>query len=318
MAEKGLTKNGAPENHILAVGGGKGGTGKSLLAASIGICLADRGSEVLLIDADLGTANLHTFFGLAPPQISLSDFVSRKKASIDGVVVKTGVNNLKLVSGAKDMLGIANLSYGQKTRVLNHIKRLKYKYILIDLGPGTSFNILDFFLISHCGILITSPEPTSIENTYRFIKSLLFRYLRKTINQNVVKSLIDSGVRHSGEQKFDSVFDLLEAIEKIEPNLGYSAARYLSSLDIKLITNQVRTDRDRAIGEKMALVAKKYFGVHIDFLGNVSHDANIRKGLLQMKPLTTYFFHSKAFKEVDEISQRISPVCQLDLRFSTD
>ena len=319
MAEKGLSKNtNAPENHILAIGGGKGGTGKSLLAAGIGICLADRGSEVLLIDADLGTANLHTFFGLEPPRIGLSDFVTRKQASIDGVIVKTGVNNLRLISGAKDMLGIANLSYGQKAKVLNNIRRLRYKYILIDLGPGTSFNVLDFFLISHCGILITSPEPTSIENTYRFIKSLLFRYLRKAINQKIVKSLIDSGVRQTEGQKFDSIFDLLEAVEKIEPNLGYTIASYLSSLDIKLVANQVRTDRDRMIGEKMAVVAKKYFGIRIDFLGSVSHDATIRKGLLQMKPLTAYFPQSKAFKEVDDISQKISPAYQLELNFSTD
>jgi flagellar biosynthesis protein FlhG len=318
MLEQGLTTQYPPaENHIFAVGGGKGGTGKSLIAASIGICLADRGNEVLLLDADLGTANLHTFFGLEPPKISLSDFVTKKRATIEGVVVKTGVRNLKLISGAKDMLGIANLSYGQKAKVLNNIKKLKYKYILIDLGPGTSFNILDFFLISHCGILITSPEPTSVENTYRFIKSLLFRYLRKTINEKVVKSLIDRGVRQSDGPKFDSIFDLLEAIEQIETNLGYTIARYLTSLDIKLITNQVRTDRDRAIGEKMALVAKKYFGIRIDFLGNVSHDANIRKGLLQMKPLMAYFPHSKTFKEVEEISQKITPVFQLDLGFRT-
>ncbi len=316
MLEQGLTTKHPPaENHILAVGGGKGGTGKSLIAASIGMCLADRGSEVLLIDADLGTANLHTFFGLEPPKISLSDFVTRRQSTIEGVVVKTGVRNLRLISGAKDMLGIANLSYGQKAKVLNNIKKLKYKYILIDLGPGTSFNILDFFLISHCGILITSPEPTSVENTYRFIKSLLFRYLRKSINQTVVKSLIDSGVRQSDGPKFDSIFDLLEAVEQIEPNLGYTIAHYLTTLDIKLIINQVRTERDRAIGEKMALVAKKYFGIRIDFVGSVSHDANIRKGLLQMKPLMAYFPHSRAFKEVDEISQRITPVYQLDLGF---
>jgi len=319
MPEKGLRENkNTPENHILAIGGGKGGTGKSLLAASIGICLADKGSEVLLIDADLGTANLHTFFGLEPPQIGLSDFVTRKRTAIDSVVVKTGVNNLRLISGAKDMLGIANLSYGQKAKVLNNIRRLKYRYILIDLGPGTSFNVLDFFLISHCGILITSPEPTSIENTYRFIKSLLFRYLRKTINQKIVKSLIDRGVRQEGGQKFESIFDFLEAIEKIEPNLGYTVASYLSSLDIKLVANQVRTDRDRVIGEKMAVVARKYFGIRIDFLGNVSHDATIRKGLLQMKPLSTYFPRSKTFKEVNDISQRIAPAYQLALNFSFD
>ncbi|MBW2334586.1 MAG: AAA family ATPase, partial [Deltaproteobacteria bacterium] len=144
----------AVNNHILAIGGGKGGTGKSLITASMGICLANRGNDVLLIDADLGTANLHTFLGLEPPKLGLSDFVSKKESTISGVITKTGINNLKLISGAKDMIGIANLSYGQKAKILNNIKKLNYRYILLDLGPGTSFNILDFFLISHCGILI--------------------------------------------------------------------------------------------------------------------------------------------------------------------
>lgn len=306
------------ENHIIAIGGGKGGTGKSLIAVSIGICLAGRGNDVLLIDADLGTANLHTFLGLEPPQICLSDFVTKKKSAIDGVIIKTGINNLKLISGGKDMIGIANLSYGQKVKILSNIKKLNHKYILIDLGPGTSFNILDFFLISHCGILVTSPEPTSIENTYRFIRGLIFRYLRKVISQKVVKSLIDKGVRQGEGHKFYSVFDLLEAIEKIEPELGQSIASYLSTLDIKLIVNQARTNRDRAIGQNMAIAASKYLGIQIDFLGNVSYDNNVRKGLLQSKPLMAYFPHSMAFKEITEISRKISPRYQLEIDFSAD
>ncbi|MBE9540750.1 MAG: AAA family ATPase, partial [Proteobacteria bacterium] len=240
MIEQGQTKKPrAANNHILAIGGGKGGTGKSLITASLGICLADRGNGVLLIDADLGTANLHTFLGLEPPKIGLSDFVTKRESTISGVITKTGINNLKLISGAKDMIGIANLSYGQKMKVLNNIKKLNYRYILLDLGPGTSFNILDFFLISHCGILITSPEPTSIENTYRFTKGLLFRYLRKIISKKVVRSLIDNGIRQRNGHKFESVFDLMEAIEKIEPRLGDTISSYLSTLDIKLIVNQV-------------------------------------------------------------------------------
>ena len=304
------------DNLILAIGGGKGGTGKSLIAASIGICLADRANGVLLVDADLGTANLHTFLGLEAPNIGLSDFVTRKKPSIAGVTTKTGVKNLRLISGAKDMIGIANLSYGQKMKLLNNIKRLDYSYILIDLGPGTSFNILDFFLISHSGILITSPEPTSIENTYRFTKSLLFRYLRKTISQKVVKSLIDKGVRQREGLKFESIFDLLDAIEKLEPRLVDTIAKYLSSLDIKLIVNQVRTNRDRAIGQKMAAAGKKYFGIPIDFLGNISHDNKIYKGIVQRKPLMSYLPNSRIFKEISEITQKISPSYQLGLGFS--
>ena len=319
MIEQGkINKPRAVNNHIIAIGGGKGGTGKSLIAASIGICLANRGNDVLLIDADLGTANLHTFLGLEPPKRGLSDFVSKKESTISGVITKTGINNLKLISGANDMIGIANLSYGQKIKVLNNIKKLNYRYILLDLGPGTSFNILDFFLISHCGILITSPDPTSIENTYRFTKGLLFRHLRKTISKKVVRSLIDNGIRQRNGHKFESVFDLLETIETIEPRLGDAISRYLSTLDIKLIVNQVRTSKDRAIGQKMAIAAKKYFGIPIDFLGNVSHDNKISKGLLQRKPFMDYLPHSKAFKELTEITQKISPRYQLGLGFSAD
>jgi len=319
MIEQGqINKPRAVNNHILAIGGGKGGTGKSLITASIGICLADRGNGVLLVDADLGTANLHTFLGLEPPKLGLSDFVSKKESTISGIITKTGINNLKLISGAKDMIGIANLSYGQKVKVLNNIKKLNYRYILLDLGPGTSFNILDFFLISHCGILITSPEPTSIENTYRFTKGLLFRYLRKTISKKVVRSLIDNGIRQRNGHKFESVFDLLETIETIEPSLGDTISRYLSTLDIKLIVNQVRTSQDRSIGQKMAIATKKYFGIPIDFLGNVSHDNKVSKGLLQQKPLMAYLPHSKVFKELTEITQKISPRYQLGLGFPTD
>ena len=319
MIEQGqINKPKAVTNHILAIGGGKGGTGKSLITASMGICLAQRGNGVLLIDADLGTANLHTFLGLEPPKLSLSDFVSKKESTISGVITKTGINNLKLISGAKDMIGIANLSYGQKAKILNNIKKLNYRYILLDLGPGTSFNILDFFLISHCGILITSPEPTSIENTYRFTKGLLFRHLRKTISKKVVRSLIDNGIRERNGNKFESVFDLLETIETIEPSLGDTISRYLSTLDIKLIVNQVRTSKNRSIGEKMAIAIKKSFGIPIDFLGNVSHDTKVSKGLLQKKPLMTYLPHSKAFKELTEITQKISPRYQLGLGFSSD
>jgi len=319
MIEQGqINKSKAVNNHIIAIGGGKGGTGKSLITATIGICLANRGNSVLLIDADLGTANLHTLLGLKPPKQGLSDFVSKKGSTISGIISKTGINNLKLISGANDMIGIANLSYGQKIKVLNHIKKLNYRYILIDLGPGTSFNILDFFLISNCGILITSPEPTSIENTYRFIKGLLFRHLRKTISKKVVRSLIDNGIRQRNGHKFESVFDLLETIETIEPRLGDTISGYLSTLDIKLIVNQVRTSKDRAIGQQMAIAAKKHFGIPIDFLGNVGHDTKIWKGIRQKKPLMAYLPYSKAFNELTEITQEISPRYQLGLDFPVD
>src|SRR5882724_10833048 len=72
---------------IIAVGGGKGGIGKSLVSANLGIALAQRGSSVVLVDADLGGANLHSCLGVAQPQVSLSDFVNRNVARLEDVAV---------------------------------------------------------------------------------------------------------------------------------------------------------------------------------------------------------------------------------------
>ena len=99
--------------------------------------------------------------------------------------METGFPRLRLISGASDFLGAANIKYQQKVRVLNRIRALDVDIVLIDLGAGTSFNILDFFLISDLGMLTVVPEPTSIENGYRFIKSALYRRLRSVAPHDV-------------------------------------------------------------------------------------------------------------------------------------
>jgi len=150
------------------------------------------------------------------------------------------------------------------------------------------------------------------------MKGLLFRYLRNEVSQKVVRSLIDKGVRQREGHTFETVFDLLDVIEKLEPDLGTTIENNLSSLDIKLIVNQVRTNRDRIIAQNLALAARKYFGIPIEFLGSVSYDNIIRKGLLQRKPLTAYYPYSQAFEELIEITKKISPQHQLGLGFSRE
>ncbi len=316
--EETRSKKERTRTEILSIGGGKGGTGKSLIAACIGVCLAERGSKVLLIDGDLGTANLHTLLGLDTPKIGLSDFIAKKNVSINGATTETRINNLKLISGARDMIGVANLSHGQKLKILNNIKKLDYDYVLIDLGPGTSFNMLDFFLISRRGILVTTPEPTSIENTYRFIKAAVFRYLRNAMGQETVKKLIDQGIRDRGGQKFTSIFDLLDTIQRVDAGLAEDIKMFIKRLEMHLIVNQSDSAEDRDLGRKMTLAIRKYLGIPIDFLGTVSYAGNLRKGLWRKRPVTMYYPHSRLFMEISEISWKIMPAQQLGLNFSGD
>src|SRR5262245_35774989 len=183
--ERGLQVTGAlpavaalPRRQIWCVGGGKGGIGKSLLAASLGWQLARLGKRVVLVDADLGGANLHTCLGLQNPDRTLADFIQRRAERIEDVVLETGFPRLRLLSGASDFLGASNIKYPQKVRVLNRIRALDVDVVLIDLGAGNSFNIVDFFLIADLGVLAVVPGPTSIENGYRLIKNEHHRRLR--------------------------------------------------------------------------------------------------------------------------------------------
>src|SRR2546425_1137052 len=156
---------------VWAVGGGKEGTGKSLVAASLGIHLAQMGRRVILVDGDLGALNLHTVLGLDTAELAVSAFVKRRFESIETVVSETGVPRLSLVSGARNSLDIESLKHFQKTRLLRVLINLAVDVVLLDLGAGTSLNVLDLFSLADRGLLVILPEPTSVENCYRFLKA---------------------------------------------------------------------------------------------------------------------------------------------------
>src|SRR3954470_1220356 len=94
--------------HIIAIGSGKGGVGKSLLAANLAIYLAQLGKRVVLLDADLGGANLHTFVGVERPRVTLGDFFDKRVERIEECIVETQVANLGLLSAEGDPLWAAN------------------------------------------------------------------------------------------------------------------------------------------------------------------------------------------------------------------
>ena len=132
---------------IWAVGGGKGGVGKSLVSANVAICLALMGNKVVAVDLDLGGANLHTCLGLPIPQMTLSDYVSKKITNFEDLLVSTPIQNLKIISGAQDELGMANLKHMHKNQIIRKLTELDADYILFDLGAGTAFNTIDFFIV---------------------------------------------------------------------------------------------------------------------------------------------------------------------------
>ena len=160
--------SGQPE--LWAVAGGKGGVGKSVLSANLALWAARRGLSVMLVDADLGGANQHTLFGVQVPRITLQQFMEGEVKKLEDVALTTRYQGLKLISGRCDALGDANPQHSRKMKLVRHLKKAPADLVIIDLGAGTSFNVMDLFLAAGLQLVVTAPEPTAIQNAYGFIK----------------------------------------------------------------------------------------------------------------------------------------------------
>ncbi|MDI9570045.1 MAG: AAA family ATPase [Pseudomonadota bacterium] len=264
---------------ILPLGGGKGGSGKTFLVGSLAALLAREGFRTLAVDVDLGAANLHTILGVPHPRLSLSDFLNKRVSSLADTVVSTPAPLLFMISGAMNNLDIANLAHEQKMKVIRHLVKLPYDYILLDLGAGTSFNTLDFFLVSDYGVFVTTPEPTAIENIYRLIRAVYFRKIRKALDTHRFRNLAREAEERNPLAKVTNPDLLLAVIRDLDPERGEQLARELASFHFKLIVNQQRKQDNPHIGAMICKIISRHLDLKIDFLGNVAFDDRVHNAV---------------------------------------
>ena len=303
----------AGSREIWAIGSGKGGTGKSFLTTSLGITLAKLGKTVILVDADLGGANLHTCLGMNAVKGSLSDFVQGRVDSIAEVVVDTPVPNLKLISGAHDMLDIANPTHHRKQALVRAIRGLDFDYILMDLGAGTAFNTLDFFLVANKAILTVLPEPTSIENAYRFIKAAYFRYIKTVARELDIRRLVEESMDARNAMGIRTVHDLLAKVREQNPDTGRRLAEDLFAMRPRLVVNHVRTLDDVTLGFSMRSSVEKYFGIRMDYAGYVEYDDLVWRSSRERKAVVAAFPYGSPARCVERIVQNLMHDRQLEL-----
>ena len=291
---------------IWTIGGGKGGSGKSFITVNLGICLSRLGVRVVLIDADLGGANLHTFLGISPPALSLSDFIKKRVPHLREVLIPTSVPNLQLLTGAQDLLNAADAKSVQKRKLVHSIQSLEGDTILVDLGAGNSVSVLDFFLMSDGGILVVTPEPTSIENTYRFLKSAFYRRLKQSVSTASVKALIDDAMDRKNEMGIQTPYDLARAAMRMDEDDAQRMVEEAETFHPNLILNQVRSKKDIEIGFSIRSACLKYFGMRLHYLGYVVYDQDVTHSIRRRRPLVLENPRSKAAQCVMEIASKLA------------
>lgn len=291
---------------IIPIGGGKGGVGKSFISANLGALMAKRGHRVMLIDLDLGGSNLHTLLGITSPPSGLDRFLDKIENRLEQVAVPTHISNLSFISSLHCSMEIANLYHAQKVKLIHAIQRLACDIILLDLGAGTHFNTLDFFLTSDAGVFVCTPEPTAIENAFRFIKSAYLRRLKQIISRNAFHKIVKEAVQDGGSQAL-RYNDIVDLVLKYDPGMEMFLRDSIRRLQFKFILNQFRKNTDSTLGEKIKTVCNRHFYSPFEFLGQIDYDERVTDSILSKNLFTLQYPESKTAIDFRTIVDQLAP-----------
>ncbi len=273
---------------LVAVGGGKGGVGKSVLSLLTGHWLALLGKRTVVVDLDLSGANVHTLLGIRNIPFTLGDLLSRRADTLERIALQTANPNLRIVCGASDHLGLANPFFAQKIKIMQKLISLDADYVVMDLGAGTSFDVLDFFLVADVQIAVTTAEPIAVYNAYGFLRNAVFRRVSQLTRRNgELHALVAEAMDPHNRYDLRTLQDLLQALEQFgHPTILEQIERALARIEPGVVVNRVRDGRDRNTAGVIRDVARKYLRMEVADLGGVLHDRRLERMVAGMQPLT--------------------------------
>ena len=238
-----------PIPRLIAVAGGKGGVGKSTVAANLALALGRLGHRATLVDADLGAANLHTMLGVVNPEACIADFIDNRVDSLDALKVRVIVPTLTLVPGTSRP-GVANLAKADKQRLLHAIARIDADCVVVDVGAGSSFNVVDFVAVADHKLFVLTPQLPALHNAYALLKACVHRVLRRLALDDMQQAMVDSALGH--ETKARTIAQLLEVLRPLDTALADRIAETLLHFGVGIVANQVETTADAGALARMS------------------------------------------------------------------
>ena len=297
---------GARRGRVWALGGGKGGTGKSFLVANLGAVAATLGKRVIVIDADLGGANLHTCLGVrGGSRVNLSDYLEGRVGDLAKTAIETPIPGLRLILGTLGHVGATETTRAQRVELLRAIAELPADLVILDLAAGTERWNLDFFLVSDSGFIVTTPEPTAIENAYGFLRAAFYRRLGQAMAGSAVRELLRESMDQRNERGIRTPSDLLDEVSRLDPDEGRRFRDVLQEFRPRLILNQVQSSEEVKMGFSIRSVCRKYFGIELDYVGYVNFDATVWRSVKDRRPLVVAYPQSEGALYIRRIMRKI-------------
>ncbi len=271
---------------IIAVGGAKGGVGKSLLSANIAVGLGLLGQRVVIADLDFGGADLHLYLGVRSLSRDWNDFMGGRAKTLDEIISSTPFDGVRLIGGDSSKLGSPNIRYSQKLKIIRQLKALECDYVILDLGGDSSVNVLDFFLLADQKIVVTGVEPASILDTYNFVKVAFLRLLERYITAYKSIRHISSRIheRNRDEKGGFELDSILKEIGSIDPAYAIQLKQKIEQFSVSIVVNMAEKRKDRHIAGSMQDLLKRKCSIELGSLGCIPFDKSVRKASRSLTP----------------------------------
>lgn len=260
--------------HIWAVGGGKGGTGKSLVSNGLGMRLAERGQSVILVDTDYGGPNQHTYCGIRKPETSLVQFFEEKRP-LNEIAQRTAIEGLRLIPGNINSQNTDNLTTTQKQKLFRHLKNLKADHIILDLGAGTGYDTLDTFLQADVQVGVIAPDALAIENFYLFLKNLKYRQLGNTLSMLGMREHAKEIWKNRSGYGITTTKEFVAYLRSISTEFSERFNLEQGRLQMHVVLNQVREHKQAEVGLAVKSAVGKFFHISATYAGHVRYDKDL-------------------------------------------
>jgi flagellar biosynthesis protein FlhG len=286
---------------LIAIGGGRGGVGKTLLSVNLAVYLAQLGRNVLLVDAEPSSSNLHAGLGLSRPPMATPLAIREGRAA----PVPTSVPGLTLLPTAYDVWAVAPRRASRKSQWMVPIDRLPdIDYVVINVGASTAAASLDVFQDADVGICVAMPEPAAVEATYRFCRALYARHLKRTVMRDGFRvKILERAI--ASLHPLPSPRELVAEVARYDEPLANVAAASLQRLRPGLVIGLARLRRDYDLGQSMSMLSERYLGMGLDYMGYIEHDDAVWLTARRRRPLLIDAPTSKAARNIERVARRL-------------
>ncbi|MFK7988487.1 MAG: P-loop NTPase [Sandaracinaceae bacterium] len=267
---------------IIAVGGGKGGVGKSVVATNVAVASSQAGMRTVLVDMDLGAANQHTLLGIDRPGSTVQSFLDRSVDTLEEVATPTGVARLFLIPGVGAIPGAANLAHSQKLKLLRHLRKVDCDVLVVDVGAGVSFNVLDFFALGDHRLVVTSPQLASMQNAYCFAKASVHRQLRARIENHAQREAFRAAQRHS---ETDRVSELRSRLRVEGAELDVAFDQVLRGFGGHLLGNMLESPAQRPVLTALSRMCRDFLDLPLPVSAALPMSRQIHESVSRRRPM---------------------------------